>query len=144
MYREKGDSSAGFTIQVRASPASTDSLVQYRLASHDAAIFAGKTWFHSTRHGRTVHARQFHVCPYLCSCISTSSSSSSSRWTLCPYWSVSLQEPPASTGSQAARNSELITLRRRLLRITASCFLLPRLSPTLSSDIPARRLSGTH
>ena len=35
-------------------------------------LFAGKTWFHLTRHGRTVHARQFHVCPYLCSCISTS------------------------------------------------------------------------
>jgi hypothetical protein len=70
---------SGPLLAPRLCPRTVGNLTEY----YPSLLFAGKTWFHLTRHGRTVHARQFHVCPYLCSCISTSP-----RGTLCSYLNV--------------------------------------------------------
>ena len=99
-------------------------------------LFAGKTWFHLTRHGRTVHARQFHVCPYLCSCISTSP-----RGTLPLLVSKRIARAsslPASRPPRLLPIQKITTLRRRLVAAPNHGLLLSRLSPTSPSDTYSR------
>jgi hypothetical protein len=114
---KRGQTSAGLKIQV--------------CVHWPGPFFTGETWFHSTRSGRTLHARQFHVCPYLVFLHLQLSSKKSSLLVL---------ERVAAGTSWLLAIPKLITFRRRQLRVTVSCFLA---SPTLPSDIPACRRSGT-
>jgi hypothetical protein len=89
-------------------------------------LFAGKTWFHLTRPAELVHARQFHVCPYLCSCISTSP-----RGTLPLLVSKRIARASGLPASQAAPNSKDCYIAAQASGRSES---LSRLSPTLPSD----------
>ena len=117
--REKGESrtsaSPGLRIQAHSSllacvPRTVGNLTEY----YPSLLFAGKTWFHLTRHGRTVHARQFHVCPYLCSCISTSP-----RGTLCSYLNIAA----GASSLPASRPPRLLPIQK----IIMACYFLARL-----------------